>query len=239
VLNGEPSVAAFPVHDPNAAKDVVARLTVTAPLRPTLKIVAGASVLLGTGFHRGRPQSKESLVWRDANEDGVAQLSEIQALGGLPAEASRNFARYGLMGDLMASARFQVLGDFRLLAEVVWAKNLDRGLWRADPVAAGRGVRELAYTFALQQQLTRHAELGVRYEYYNPDFDANERQAIALVPVDAKLTTLTLTAAWHTFEPGRLSIEYAHRTNPLGRSQSGTPTTLASDSFVVRAQLAF
>jgi hypothetical protein len=143
------------------------------------------------------------------------------------------------MGDLMASARFHGLGNFRFLAEVVWAKNLDRGLWPADPIAAGRGVREFAYTFALQQQFTRHVELGARYEYYNPDFDANERQAIALVPVDVSFTTLTLTAAWRTFDPARLAVEYARRTNPLGRSQNGTPTTLASDTFVVRAQLAF
>lgn len=239
VMNGEPSAAAFPVHDPNAAKDVLGRLSIAGSLGDAVHVSAGTALLLGSGFHRGRAQTKDMLVWRDVNEDGVAQPTEIQAIGAAAAEASRNFARFGIGGDVQLDARVPVLGALRAFAEIVYAKNLDRGLWPADPVASGRQLRELGYAFGLSQRLTRHAELGVRYDYYNPDFDATDRQGALLVPENARYATWTITGAWLSFEPGRLVLEYNHRQNALGRDESGLPTTLASDSFAVRAQLAF
>jgi hypothetical protein len=195
--------------------------------------------LLGTGFHRGKPQTKDSLVWRDVNEDGAVQITEVQVIAGAAAEPSRNFGRYGLGGDVVVRAQLPVLGDLQVVGEVAWGKNLDRGLWPADPIAAGRSLRELGYAAGISQQLTRHAELGLRYDSYNPDLDSNDRQGRTLVPVDASFRTLTLTAAWCTFDFGRIALEYVHHQNALGRNQNGTPTTLAADSLTVRAQLVF
>jgi hypothetical protein len=37
----------------------------------------------------------------------------------------------------------------------------------------------------------------------------------------------------------RLSLEYDHAQNPLGRSDNGMPATIGDDRFVVRAQAEF
>jgi hypothetical protein len=81
--------------------------------------------------------------------------------------------------------------------------------------------------------------VGIRFDYYDPDFDANERQGVALVPYDASFSTWTITGTLHVAPGGRIAVEYNHRRNPLGRDANGTPTTLASDALVVRAQLGF
>jgi hypothetical protein len=239
VMNGEPSLSAFPVHDPNAAKDVVARVTASGTVARAVKVSAGGSLLLGTGFHRGRRQTKDTLVWRDDNEDGVVQSAEIQAIAGSAAEASRNFARFGIGADILVSAQLPLLGQLDVMGEIVFGKNLDRGVLPADPWSVGRSLRELGYVLSVTQQVTRHAEVGVRYDYYDPDFDANEREGVALVPIDAAYGTVAISAAWRTFDPGRIVLEYDHRRNALGRDQNGTPTTLAADSFSARIQLAF
>ncbi|MEY4579795.1 MAG: hypothetical protein RL701_4498 [Pseudomonadota bacterium] len=239
VMNGEPSNAAFPIRDPNIAKDFVARVTASGAITSAVQVTGGASLLLGSGFHRGKQQTKDSLIWRDVNEDGAVQITEVQVIAGASAEPSRNFARYGLGGDLVVRARLPVIGDLLVFGEVAWGKNLDRGLWPADPVAAGRSFRELGYALGISQQLTRHAELGVRYDGYNPDLDASDRQGRTLVPIDASFRTLALTAAWRSFDIGRIAVEYAHHQNALGRNQNGTPTTLAADSLTIRAQLVF
>lgn len=239
VMNGEPSIGAFPVHDPNAAKDLLGRITAAGNVTSDVHVSVGASLLLGTGFHRGRPQTKDSWIWRDGNEDGVVQTAEINTVAGSAAEPSRNFARYGVGGDIVVSARLPVIGVMHVVGEVVFAKNLDRGVWPADPLAVGRSLRELGYVISISQQLTQHAEVGVRYDHYDPDFDANEREGPALVPFNASFGTVAVSAAWRTFDPVRVVLEYNHRDNALGRNRNGTPTTLDSDSFAVRAQFAF
>jgi hypothetical protein len=35
----------------------------------------------------------------------------------------------------------------------------------------------------------------------------------------------------------RVTLQYDHRKNPLGRDVRGAPTSLAADSLIVRAQL--
>jgi hypothetical protein len=240
VMNGEPSEqSAVPLRDPNAAKDVIVRLRATGSLSDAVQLALGSSLLLGTGFHPGRRESKDALVWRDVNEDGVVQTSELQVIAGSPAEPSQNFERFGLGVDGALRARIPRLGELNAFAELTLAKNLDRGLWRADPLASGRDLRELGWAVGVRQAIMRHAEVGVRYDVYDPDFDANERRGISFVPVDASFQTLSVFAAWCTVRSLRLTVQYDHRRNPLGREPSGAPTTLASDTLIARAQLVF
>jgi hypothetical protein len=237
-MNGEPNASAvFPLRDPNRAKDIVGRIGIDGALAQDVRIRAGSSIVLGTGFHRGRRETKDTLVWRDANEDGVVQTSEIQVIAGAPAEASHDFDRFALGSDVVLDAELPVLGTLRVYGELAWGKNLDRGLWPADPIALGRDLRELGYAIGLRQSLTRHAEIGVRYDHYDPDFDAAEQQGAVLVPTNASFATLAVAAAWRTFDGGRLTLEYDHNHNPLGRGANGAPTTLAADVLTLRAQL--
>ena len=65
----------------------------------------GVSGLCGTGFSRGSPTTKATLVWRDANADGQVDITEIVGVVGQPATPSRTFPRYALGGDLRVSVR--------------------------------------------------------------------------------------------------------------------------------------
>jgi hypothetical protein len=239
LMNGDPLAdRSFPVQDPNRAKDVVGRLGV-AGARGRVAFAAGLSGLAGTGFHRGTPETKDVLVWRDQNEDGIVQLSEIQVIPGSAATPSQNFHRFALGADARITVAVPRLGGLELFGEAVWAANLDRGLEPADPVAAGRDLRERGWVVGFVQELGLHLALGGRYDDYNPDADASELRAIAVVPVDASFTAWTATLAWRSTGLDRVTAEYQHVTNPLGRSASGAPATLGGDTLTIRGQIAW
>src|SRR5262249_32961587 len=111
VSNGEPvGESSFPGRDPNAAKDFVWRIGVDASPASFLRIRAGVSALSGTGFHQGTPATKDTLIWRDANGDGIVQITEIQVIPGAPATPSQSYHRFALGADLGLTARVPVLG---------------------------------------------------------------------------------------------------------------------------------
>ena len=238
-LNGDPlAERAFPVQDPNRAKDVAGRLGVFG-VRGRVAFAAGLSGLTGTGLHRGTPETKDVLVWRDQNEDGLVQLSEIQIISGSAATPSRNFHRFALGGDARVIVAVPRVGALQLFGELAWAANLDRGLVPADPLATGRDLRERGLVVGLVQELGAHAAVGVRFDDYDPDADAAELRALAVVPVDARFRTWTVTAAWRWRPLDRVVIEYQHARNPLGRTAAGAPTTLGGDTLALRGQLAW
>lgn len=240
VMNGEPvGERALPAKDPNAAKDVVGRLSaVGSPVAP-LTLEAGASALSGTGFHAGAPATKDSIVWRDANEDGQAQMTELQVIGGQPATPSADFSRFALGADVRARLELPVVGALELRGELIWASNLDRGLFVADPVATGQGSRELGWAVELTQALPWGFLVGARFDTYDPDADAVDLQGSQRVPRDASVTTWSALVSWRWERTARLSVQYEHRRNTLGRGLNGAPTTLGSDRLAVRAEVAF
>jgi hypothetical protein len=239
LMNGDPlGDRAFPVQDPNRAKDIVGRLGVSGA-RGRVRFAAGFSGLTGTGFHRGTPETKDVFVWRDQNEDGVVQLSEIQVITGSAATPSQNFHRFALGADARLQITLPRLGGLELFGEAMWAANLDRALVPADPISTGRDLRERGWVAGFVQELGAAFALGGRYDTYNPDADASEQRALVVVPVDARYTTWTGTVAWRWTELDRVTVEYQHFTNPLGRTAAGVPTTLGGDTVVLRGQLAW
>ncbi|HSO40753.1 MAG TPA: hypothetical protein VLT33_49850 [Labilithrix sp.] len=239
IVNGDPiGESTFPGRDPSQSKDLVFRLGTSTEVVPGLRFDAGFSGLNGRGFHKGNAPTKDQLVWRDQNEDGQVQQTELQVITGSPATPSQGFQRFALGADARVHLRLPRLGELTVRAEIVRAKNLDRGTFAADPVATSRDLRELGWTLAVTQELTRWGLVGVRYDTFDPDADAREQRPFALVPKDSSLSTWTFMGQlrWKT---ARLIAEYDHRTNALGRDVSGAPTTLADDSFTLRAAVGF
>lgn len=241
VQNGEPlATSAFPVQDPNAAKDLTARASAIGSLGSRVRLSGGASMLVGTGFHPGTPPSKERIQWRDLNEDGVVQTSEISALppaAGTPAE---DFERWGVGADLQLSVKTG-WGDARLLLEGVVASNLDRGLRPANPVLLGRDQRAIGAMIGLSQAFGP-VVLGARYDHYAPALDASETRAGGVVRAEERFVAWTGTVAWHvTPAPlaSRLTLEYRRLEDRLGRDATGAPTDLANDSLTARLQVGF
>jgi hypothetical protein len=250
-MNGEPvGQAFFRGRDANAGKDIVGRIGVDTWVTPKLRVQAGLSALAGTGLHRGTPSTKDVLVWRDANEDGIVQGTEIQVIPGTAATPSVNYSRFAIGGDLRVTATLPRLGDMSIYGEIVRAENLDRGVEPADPVGAGRDFRELGWYVAITQEITRWGMIGVRYDRYNPDADASEQRGASRVPKDSTYDTLAVVAAFRyrpssgpfalgIFPAARVIVEYDHRNNALGRTAGGLPTTLGDDSFAVRGEVSF
>lgn len=239
VMNGDPvGEQGFGGIDVSSGKDVLLRLGADTRPVAAVRVEVGISGLTGQGLHKGTPTTKDVLVWRDANEDGLVQSTEIQAIPGAAATPSITFRRFALAGDLRITAAVPVLGELAIYGEVIRSQNLDRGLEPADPVALGRDVRELGFYAGLTQEITRWAMIGVRYDRYDPDSDASEQQGSVRVPRDSAYSTIAVTGAFR-WAPARVVVEYDHNHNALGRSAGGLPTTLGDDLFAVRAEVRF
>lgn len=252
LMNGEPiGQVFFPGRDANGKKDFLGRIGVDTRLHPKLRIEGGFSALSGTGLHRGTPSTKDVLVWRDANENGLVDGTEIQVIPGTAATPSENFSRFALGADLRITFQWPVIGETCLFGEIVRAQNLDRGIEPADPIGAGRDLREFGYHIGLTQEISRYVSLGVRYDQYDPDQDASEQRGIEIVAKDRTYSTWAFVAAFkytprpwtfgteNPFSALRVIAEYDHRNNALGRTAGGLPTTLGDDSFAIRGEISF
>ena len=239
VMNGNPiGSKVFPALAPSRTKDLVGRVGVHVDLAKDVRFEAGVSAVTGEGFHEGTPTTKDVLVWRDENGDGLVQATEIQVIPGSSQTASQQFHRFALGADARLVVKLAPLGDLSLRGEVVRASNLDRGLEIADPVAAEHDLRELGFYFGATQELTKWGMIGLRYDRYDPDSDATRQSVASLVPVNRTYSTLALMAMLR-YETARLVFEYDKNGNALGRDATGAPTTLASDAMIVRGQVAF
>jgi hypothetical protein len=239
-MNGHPSGdKQFTLVDPTASKDFLGRVGVDARPHARVALAGGFSALYGTGFSRGAASTKDTLVWRDANADGQVDVTEIVGAVGQPSTPSRTFSRYALGGDLRVTVELPRVGPLTVGGEIVWATNLDRALYIADPLAAGRDLRELGWWIGATQQLTRWCAIGVRYDRYDPDSDARQQVGSSIVPRDKSFSTLSIVAAAMVQPYGRLSLEWDHSTNALGVDLTGAPTTLGGDVVTLRGQVVF
>jgi hypothetical protein len=195
--------------------------------------------LWGQGFHSGTPATKDVLVWRDTNQDGAVQINEITVIPGQAATPSQNFGRWAVGGSVRLGIDLGRVGQLMLYGELYYATNLDRALYIADPIVATRDLRELGFYVAATQELTEWVQIGVRYDRYDPDRDANDLRGGVQIPKDSSYSTITGTIAARYRGYGRLVAQYDHNSNALGRTSSGTPTTLANDQFILRAEVKF
>lgn len=239
VMNGHPLAdRVFPALAPNARKEIVGRLAVATTPVAGVALDLGISANTGNGFHEGTPTTKDRLVWRDDNGDGIVQATEVQIISGSSATDSKQFHRFALGADARIALRFVRNFATNLRGEVIRASNLDRGLDVADPVGAGYDLRELGWYVGVTQELTSWWLVGVRYDRYQPDQDALEQQAAQVVPRDRSYSTLALLAMLR-YDSARLAFEYDVNRNALGRDANGAPINLKSDVFTARAQVQF
>jgi hypothetical protein len=212
---------------------------VDATVAGKVHVSAGFSSLKGTGVHPGTPAAKDVLVWRDNNEDGIVQLSEIQVIAGRAATPSQNFSRFAVGADSRIGATLPRLGRLMLFGEVVWGANLDRALLPVDPVASGRDLREFGWVVGASQEFTRWAALGVRYDFYNPDLDGFRQTPMAIASRGMSFRTWTFTLSWGGMGRDRLLLEYQHNHSALAVAADGAPTTLAANTLTLRGQVVF
>ncbi len=239
VMNGHPiGDRVFPALAPNEKKEIIGHFAAHGEVTHGIGIDVGVSADTGTGFHEGTPTTKDQLVWRDDNGDGIVQSTEVQVIAGSSASPAQQYHRFALGADARLAIQFAPHAVLALRAELVRASNLDRGLEVADPVGAGHDLHELGWYLGVTQEVSAWGLLGVRYDHYDPDQDAREQQAAQVVPRDRSYSTLAFLGMFR-YEEARISLEYEHNRNALGRDASGAPTTLKSDALTLRAQLRF
>jgi hypothetical protein len=239
VQNGNPiGDRAFPLRDPNAAKDVSGRVGVDVPLGSGFWVAGGASGLSGKGFHAGTSATKPTVQWNDINGNGVSDPGEVMVIPGASAIASQNFTRFAFGGDLRIGLDVPGLGATVLYGEVVWAKNLDRAILPADPVSFGRDYRELGAYGGITQEIGPSAMVGVRYDFYNPDADSTNQVMGAQIPTALSYQTVAVAAALRG-PSGRLIAEFDLNRNHNGRDLQGNPANLADNAFILRGEVSF
>jgi hypothetical protein len=238
VTNGEPagSKDGYALRDLNAAKDLIVRVGGVAEPAPSAKIQFGASVLKGKGFTRGSDPTKNTLVWRDFNENGQIDNGELVATAGLTGVASQSFDRWALGADMRIEIDTK-LGKTTLFGEVSFASNLDRGLYVADPITTGLDAREIGYSVGFQQEIGKYAVVGFRTDYYDPNADWFERQSGKLVPYRQTVRTFSPMAAFVLPGRARAVVQYDVIRDAMGRNALGVPTDLKNNALTMRLQV--
>ena len=239
VMNGHPiGDRVFPALAPDEKKEIIGHFGAYGELVHGVRVELGVSADTGTGFHEGTPTTKDQLVWRDDNGDGIVQATEVQVIAGSSASPSQQYHRFALGADARLAIQLAPHAELALRGELVRASNLDRGLEVADPVGAGHDLHELGWYLGVTQEVSAWGLVGIRYDHYDPDQDAREQRAVQVVPRDRAYSTLAFLGMFR-YQEARLSLEYDHNRNALGRNANGTPTTLKSDALTLRAQLRF
>ncbi len=169
ILNGNPigEKVGFPLRDPAAAKDIVARAGAELTPVPWLFLAGGVSVYNGKGFHPGTGATKNAVQWIDTNGDGLIEPNELIGVAATSATPSMSFDRWAVGGHPRAEMKTPI-GPTRLTFEVVIANNMDRGLFIADPILTGIDNREVGYTLGATQEILGYGVAGFRFDSYNP-----------------------------------------------------------------------
>jgi hypothetical protein len=237
-VNGEPmnEASGFGLQAPKAAPDVDFRFGFdTQPVRD-LQIAADVSSLRGKGFHAGTSATSATIQWKDLNEDGIIEPYELVPVPGASATPSSTFDHWAVGADLRASYQ-SWLGVTKLYGEFTIASNLDRGLYVADPVLTGVDQREMGYYVGIVQDLTPWGVVGLRLDYYDPNFDAFDKRQGKLLPFSEAITTWSPMAGLVLRDRARLVLQYDSIRNAYARTAVGVPTNLKDDVVTLRLQV--
>lgn len=237
-MNGEPleEKNGFAGLSPHSAKDVIFKLGTDFFPRPGLEIAANVSGLRGQGFHSGQDATKNQITWRDTNEDGQIQPSELAGQPATAATPSQNFTRWAVGAD--AQVRLDTrFGRSTLYGELVVAQNMDRALYVADPVLTGTDIRELGFYVGLTQEITKYGIVGFRYDYYDPNSDFLDKRSGRIIPQSLSVQTFSPLVGLVLPDRARLLFQYDIIRDHFARSTTGIPADLKNDAWTLRLQV--
>ncbi|MEI9941159.1 MAG: hypothetical protein WDO69_28410 [Pseudomonadota bacterium] len=237
VVNGQPlgDRTGFILQDPNNHKDVLGRVGVAVNVKPKFRVSGGVSVLNGRGFHAGSDATKNTITWRDIDENGQFSLGEFQGVPGVAAVASKNFERW-LVGADLALELESKFGKSLVAAELSAGSNMDRNVFIADPVTTGVDQREIGYYIAVVQEFPHGAIAGLRFDSYNPNSDFLDSQAGKAVPTSQTVRTFSPVVGFQVPHRARLVFQYDFIHDALARDAAGIPTDKKNNTWTLRLQ---
>jgi len=237
VVNGQPlgDRTGFILQDPNNHKDVLGRVGVAVDIKPTFRVNAGVSVLNGKGFHSGSDATKNTIVWRDIDENGQFNPGEFQGVPGVATTPSKNFDRW-LVGADLAFNLDSKFGKTLIAGELSIGSNMDRNVFIADPVTTALDQREVGYYIAVVQEFPKGPIAGLRFDSYNPNSDFLDSQAGKLVPTSQTVRTFSPVVGFQVPHRARLVFQYDFVHDALARDAAGVPTDKKNNTLTLRLQ---
>jgi hypothetical protein len=129
-----------------------------------------------------------------------------------------------------------------LYGEVTVGKNMDRGLFLADPFITGTDSRELGYYVGVVQEITRWGVVGFRWDHYDPNADFFDKRAGKLIPTSQAIDTFSPLVGFVLPDPNgidraRLLLQYDFVRDKLARDERGLPHDLKNDVLTLRLQV--
>ena len=240
VTNGEPldEKSGYGLQDPNNNKDVTVRLGAITKPWPKFTMAGDITYNAGKGFHPGTDATKPSIIWNDANKNGIVDPGSGELYGtAVPATPSQNFGRWALGADAQVVMQSR-LGKSTLYGEIVVAQNMDRGLFIADPIAnTGQNVRELSYYIAFIQEVTPYGLVGFRTDFYDPNSDFAESRAGVSVPTSQAIRNYSPIFGVVLPDRAKLLFEWDIQSNLLARDVRGVPTRYPDNQWTLRLQV--
>jgi hypothetical protein len=143
----------------------------------------------------------------------------------------RTFPRWAVNAEAALHHRFGGLGETRLLAEGLLGESMDRNTLPALPSAVSIAVSPLhQYRFFVraEQEVTRWASFGLRYDVYSPDSSqaGNRREALSVLGVA------------HLAEGLKVMLEYDRTVDNTHKANAALPSK-HTDSLSAVAQAKF
>ncbi|HKP63742.1 MAG TPA: porin [Polyangiales bacterium] len=236
LTNGEPldERSGLGLQDPNSNKDITARFGAQSKISQNFVLAGGVSWNQGKGYHAGTDAVKNTVNWRDLNENGSVDQGELFGSPATQATPAENYTRWAVGADLQFLMHTK-LGWTMLYGELVLGENMDRGLLIADPVTTGSDIGELGYYVGLTQELSKFAAVGFRFDVYNPNSDFLDKRAGKLIPTSQTVYTYSPMVAL-TLPNLRLIFQWDIISDQLARDESGVPTDLGNNQWTLRLQ---
>jgi hypothetical protein len=201
-----------------------------------VQLSGGTSFAYGKGFHAGQDAGKSRVSWVDANEDGVAQPSELFGVPGSAATPSENFERWAIGLELGARLTTK-LGESHLYGEAFVASNYDRGILPSDPVTTRVDARQAGGYVALTQELTRYGVVGLRAAIYDPNSDIIEVRGGKALPKTQTVKALSPLIGVVLPDRARLLFQYDFIRDYLARDEVGVPSNADNNQWTLRLQV--
>ncbi len=237
-MNGEPldEKSGFAGLSPHSAKDVVFKVGVDTHPTDKLQLTGNVSSVRGRGFHSGTDAQKSAVTWRDTNEDGQIQPSELTGQPATAATPSQSFTRWAVGVDLQARLQTR-LGQSMLYGELTVASNMDRALYVADPVLTGTDIRELGYYVGIIQEVTEYGVVGFRYDVYDPNSDFLDKRGGRIIPQSQSIETFSPLIGLVMPGRARLLFQYDFIRDHFARDERGIEADLKNDAWTLRLQV--
>ena len=237
-MNGEPldEKSGFAGLSPHSAKDVIFKVGIDTHPTKQLQLTGNVSSVRGRGFHSGSDAQKSAVTWRDTNEDGQIQPSELTGQPAIAATPSQSFTRWAVGADLQARLQTR-LGQSLVYGELTVASNMDRALYVADPVLTGTDVRELGYYVGIVQELTPYGVVGFRYDVYDPNADFLDKRGGRIIPQSQSIETFSPLVGVVMPGRARLLFQFDVIKDHFARDPRGVPTDLMNNAWTLRLQV--